>query len=261
MKLTDAVKKAVSQIASLVFVPRCASCYKVLPSKRIPLCEKCKSAYLLESKKLCKKCGRVHKMCVCRIKIGGTNVPFVHVTGYDVNRSSVSKNMILHIKDTRLDSAFDFLADEMLTALKERYIRLFERGNIVITYVPRSAKARRKAGHDQSEQLAMRISERSGAPFVPLFSNSSVKAQKKLDKDTRFENAMRGYSLIHPELKLTDRIIVIIDDIVTTGASIGACATLARRNGAKAVIGLVCAKTVSEKGPTEENYSEPVFDT
>ena len=88
MKLTDAVKKAVSQIASLVFVPRCASCYKVLPSKRIPLCEKCKSAYLLESKKLCKKCGRVHKMCVCRIKIGGTNVPFVHVTGYDVNRSS-----------------------------------------------------------------------------------------------------------------------------------------------------------------------------
>jgi len=253
MKLTDTVKRVISELSSLIFVPKCASCFTALPSKDIPLCEKCKKAYLIESKRLCKSCGRPHRMCNCRIELDESRIPYVHLTGYDVRRSSVSKSMILHLKDTRLDSAFDFLADDMLMALKERYLRLFERGNVVITYVPRSSKARRKAGHDQSEQLAVRISERSGAPCIPLFVNQSGSVQKKLDRNKRLDNAMTGYALSSPELKLDNQIVIIIDDIVTTGASIGTCAILAKRNGAKAVIGLVCAKTVSERGLDESS--------
>lgn len=259
MRLLNAVKRALKACAPLIFVPRCASCMQVLPSTDMPLCERCMQAYLTESKKLCKGCGRMHRYCVCRISFGERRFPLVHITGYDMKRSSVSKNMILNLKDDRFDNAFDFLALCMYTTLRERYIRLFERGTVVITYVPRSSKARRKAGHDQSEEIAKRISALSGAPFVPLFCNNSSSLQKKLGKAERMQNALDSYALINPELRLTGRIVIIIDDIVTTGSSIGACATLAVRNGARAVIPLVCARTQSQKS-VHGSYDDTVSD-
>ncbi len=212
--------------------------------------------YLLESKYLCGSCGRAHRMCTCRISFSGAKIPFLHVTGYDVKRNSASKSVILNIKDNNIPSAFDFLANEMLTAFRERYVRLFERSNVVITYVPRSEKARRRAGHDQSEQIAMRIAEKSGAVFMPLFKNHGVKAQKKLSRAEREENARQNYELMSPELKLKGQIVIIIDDIVTTGASIGACAMLVKNAGAKATIALAAAKTEYKKGITPETNEE-----
>ena len=257
MKILNALKRFLGILAELVYVPRCASCGEALPSKDIPLCTECEKAYLLESKMLCGHCSRAHRMCVCRIDFGGAKIPALHVTAYDVKRSSVSKNIILNIKDNDIPAAFDFLAREMLTAFTERYVRLFERANVIITYIPRSERARRKAGHDQSEQLAMRIARESGAVFMPLFRNKGDKSQKKLTKSEREENALNNFELITPELKLKNQIIVIVDDIITTGASIGACASLAKSVDARLVIALTAAKTDYKKGinsDTEKEY-------
>lgn len=256
MRLLQRVKAFAAQLAELVYVPKCASCFSVLPSKEIPLCENCRKVFLLESKRLCPSCGRAHRFCICRIKFEQYDFAYVHITSYDMRRDSVSRNMILHLKDDRFDGAFDFFAEQMLTALKERYIRLFERGNIVISYVPRSQKAKRRAGHDQSEQIAVRLSSLSGAPCVPLFVNNSRSSQKKLNRSMREVNAKESYALAHPELKLGGRVIVIVDDVVTTGSSIGACGALAKKNGAKAVIGLVCAKTINAKGLNEDTFAD-----
>ena len=256
MKILNALKRIIGQLLSLIFVPRCSSCGLVLESKERALCQKCEQMYLTESKMLCSGCGRAHRVCSCRIRFLGSRIPFLHVTGYDVKRNSASKNMILSIKDNNIPSAFDFLAEEMLRAFNERYIRLFQRANVIVTYVPRSKKARRRAGHDQSEQLAMRIAEKSGAVFMPLFKNAGQKAQKKLSGTEREENARQNYSLLSPELNLRGQIIIVVDDIVTTGASIGACASLVRSVGARAVIALSAAKSEYKKGIVPENEEE-----
>lgn len=257
MKILNALKALIDGIFSLVFVPKCAACQSVLPSDEITLCSKCEKVYLLESKMLCPSCNRAHKMCVCKIDFLGARIPLTHVTGYDIKRPSVSKSIILGVKDNRLDSTFDFLAEQMLTALKERYIRLFERTSVVITYVPRSKNAKRKSGHDQSEQIAKRIAAKSGAAFMPLFENNAVKKQKTLKRAERQINASKNYALLYPELSLKGQTLVIIDDIVTTGASIGACATLAKKAGAKATLSLSFAKSVgkNEQENLEDNES------
>ena len=259
MSVLKRIKNTIFQIAELVFVPKCAACFTALPSKDIPLCRECMEAYRTESKRSCARCGRPYRYCVCRIDNDGMRLPLVYVTSYDIRRSSVSRSMLLHLKDDRFDSAFDFLADDMLMALRERYMRLFERGKVVITYLPRSEKARRKSGHDQAEQIALRIAERSGAPLVPLFGNRSKKKQKKLDRAQRKENAAKGYYLLNPELRLDGRIVVLIDDIVTTGASVGACANLVKRSGAKAVIPLACARANSRRGLTESDLLDRLY--
>lgn len=248
MTVLKAIKGFFSMLATLLFPPKCAGCQVVLPSDEVVLCKKCVDVYRLETKIQCKACNRAHRACICKIEFLGAKIPLTHVTGYDIKRPSVSKNIILGVKDTRLDSAFDFLADEMLTALKERYLRLFERTNVLITYVPRSKNAKRRAGHDQSEQIAKRVANKSGAVFMPLFENNGIKKQKTLKRAERQQNAAKNYSLLYPELSLKGQTVVIIDDIVTTGASIGACATLAKKSGAKATLALSFARSVRENG-------------
>ena len=248
MTVLKKIKGFFAVLATLLFPPKCAGCQVVLPSDDVILCKKCADVYRLETKMRCKICNRAHRACICKIEFLGTKIPITHVTGYDIKRPSVSKNIILGVKDTRLDSTFDFLAEEMLTALKERYLRLFERTNVVITYVQRSKNAKRRAGHDQSEQIARRIADKSGAVFMPLFENNGIKKQKTLKRAQRQQNALKNYSLLYPELSLKGQTVVIIDDIVTTGASIGTCAILAQKVGAKATLGLSFAKSVREEG-------------
>ena len=254
MSIIKKLKKIKDALAALVFVPKCASCLSVLPAESDALCKKCKEIYELESKYSCHVCGRAHKMCVCKIQCEGRNYPFVHITAYDINRNSVSKSIILNIKETNFAGAFDFLAENMYSALIERYPTLLGSARVYITYVPRSEKARKRAGHDQSYQIAKRISELSSAPVIKIFENHSKKQQKKLNAAQRRENAKSNYTLSNEPIDLNQTVLIIVDDIVTTGASIGACADLAKKVGAKAVIGLVCARAESKKSQTENKY-------
>lgn len=254
MKAQSKVRKFIFQLSALMFVPRCAACLSVLPSRREVLCQKCRERYELESKYLCTRCSRAHRYCTCRVEYEGRKFPLVHLTAYDIKRESVSKSVILNLKDTRFDEAFKFWAQEMAKVLNERYFRLFEKRNVIITYVPRSNKAKRKAGHDQSCEIAKNLSNITGAPMIDVFKNESEAAQKSLSKDSRKENASKNYKLLDPHVRLDGRVVIIIDDIVTTGASIGACALLAKNAHAKAVFAVVCARAENPKGLSENSY-------
>ena len=126
MSILKKIAKIRDAIAPLVFVPRCASCLCVIPSNEDALCEKCKEIYALESKYFCNGCERMHRYCTCKIHYEEKSYSFVHVTAYDLKRNSVSKNMILNIKGNKYPGAFDFLANEMYSALSERYITLLK---------------------------------------------------------------------------------------------------------------------------------------
>ena len=254
MKAQSKIRKIIDQLLSLLFVPRCAACLCVMSSKSQVLCPKCRERYDLESKYLCASCSRAHRYCTCRVEYEERRFPLVHLTAYDIKRESVSKSVILNLKDTRFDEVFKFWAQEMAEVLHERYFRIFEHDNTIITYVPRSKKAKRKAGHDQSCEIAKHLSNITGAPMIALFRNESSAAQKSLSRESRRENARINYKMIESDIRLDGRVVIIIDDIVTTGASIGACSVLAKDAHAKAVIALVCAKAENPKGLSESNY-------
>ena len=243
-------------ILALFIVPKCVSCFSVIESDKEAMCQECKHIYQLESKLECSVCQRPHTHCTCRVKFEGFSIPLFHVTGYDIKRNAISKNIVLHIKDNNYPAAFDFMAAEMTEVLKLRLplITHMPLEEIVMTWVPRSEKAKRRAGHDQSYEMAKRIADTLGCQLVPMFENSSVSFQKTLSKDKRRENAVKSYALKDGVLDIIDhRHVVLVDDIVTTGASIGACAQLLRNAGVKHLSALVYAKTDSRKGVKEED--------
>lgn len=251
------LKDIVSTLLDLVYVPKCASCGSALPSENDVLCEDCMKMYRTESKMRCTACSYPHPKCICRINYKGRSFPFVHITSYSIRRSSASRNMVLGIKDEKCERVFEFLANELTHALNERddlwYLRA-HRDSIIVTYVPRSESARRRAGHDQAEILAKYVSKKLGAEFVSVFSNVGDASQKTLNKVRRSENADENYGIICERDSIYGKNVILIDDIVTSGASMGVCALLLKNAGAKSVTGLVCAKTDDRRGRTVERF-------
>jgi competence protein ComFC len=162
--------------------------------------------------------------------------------------------MILNLKDNKFPGAFDFLAGELYETVMMRYSRIFDAGNVIITHVPRSNKAKKKAGHDQSKEIAERFGRLSGAPAVTLFENQSLSQQKQLSAEQRRENASESYRLCDENVSLAGKVLLMIDDITTTGATLCACAKLAEGAHAKAVIALVCARAESKGSVDEKDY-------
>ena len=122
----------------------------------------------------------------------------------------------------------------------ERYSGEFD----LVTWVPVSKKRRRKRGYDQAELLARRVGELSGLPAVPTLEKiRHTVAQSRIEDDSaRLANVQRAYRLL-PGVDLPGQTVVLVDDVVTTGATLSQCAALLRQAGAARVVALTLARS------------------
>jgi predicted amidophosphoribosyltransferase len=105
----------------------------------------------------------------------------------------------------------------------------------VITWVPANAEARRERGYDQGKILARAVSAATGVPARQLLKRRSGPAQIGQDRAGRLAGP-------HLEAIGADSLrIVLLDDVMTTGASLTTATSLLRQGGA----GLVWTLTIS----------------
>lgn len=104
-----------------------------------------------------------------------------------------------------------------------------------ITCVPMNFFHKHRRGFNQSEELAEMLAEMWDVPLHHMLKRSLLSAtQAKLDAENRMHNAKRSFS-IKRYIDLTGQNVLLIDDIVTTGATGDVCAGLLRQCGAKTV--------------------------
>jgi len=113
--------------------------------------------------------------------------------------------------------------------------------NLVVP-VPLSGKRLCWRGFNQAELLARKIAENYG---LGLDANNLIrikhkKPQAKLDEVHRQEN-IKG-CFVWRGNNLNKKNIILIDDVVTTGATLNECAKILKASGAGEVWGLVVAK-------------------
>ena len=92
-----------------------------------------------------------------------------------------------------------------------------------------------KYGIDHAELLAKSLAKKLSAQYYQPIISKSKKAQKKTSGEERLKNAQ--FKLKVRAKSLSGKTVIIVDDIVTTGSSMGACAMLLRGLGAKKIIG------------------------
>lgn len=116
----------------------------------------------------------------------------------------------------------------------------------LITAVPTGRRRRRELGYAQSVEIAKLVSDISGKPFRRVLAvTAAKKEQKLLNAEQRRENALASYVLTAPG-KVVGKNVLIIDDVCTTGSTLGAIAEMMKSAGAKSVTGAVFARTVKK---------------
>ncbi|HEY1074650.1 MAG TPA: phosphoribosyltransferase family protein [Patescibacteria group bacterium] len=115
---------------------------------------------------------------------------------------------------------------------------------VIVTSVPSSPSALATRGFNQSELLAKSCARTTGTLcYVPLLKRTNRStSQTRLTRKARFANVVGQFSLARAIPSLNNTTIIIIDDVITTGATLAACATVLKEAGAKAVWGITVAK-------------------
>lgn len=135
------------------------------------------------------------------------------------------------------------LAPVLGSLLAERWRQAGVRADLVC-FVPVHEARRRERGFDQAELLARAAATCLSLPCLPLLRRrASTSAQHALGRGARAANVGGVFEVpATAGSVIADRWILLIDDVVTTGATLAACATGLLDAGAEAVAGLTVAR-------------------
>ena len=227
--------------------PKCVCCGNRLERSERALCKKCHDGYL-ETKSLAKCSHCLHDFTECTCSNDYLNTHYIRklikLFRYTPSSSPdehLPANQLIYIakRHKRID-LFDFLSDELSRSIKAN----IKYDGYLVTNVPRDKKRKVEYGFDHSEVLAREVAKKLGLKYVKVLKSKSKKAQKKVKGEERIRNATFDYLKRIPDL--SGQNIILIDDISTTGASLGNSAMLIKGLGAKKIVGACIAVTFKD---------------
>jgi ComF family protein len=121
----------------------------------------------------------------------------------------------------------------------------------VVVPVPTTAERLRSRGYNQAELLASRVAEVRGLPLVPALRRiGSGGSQTSLAPDARRENVRGAFAPAPEAPDLQGVRVLLVDDVLTTGATASEAATTLSEMGAASVMLLAYARALAT-GPEE----------
>lgn len=123
--------------------------------------------------------------------------------------------------------------------------------------VPLHPQRQAERGYNQSALLASRVASLTGWCYVDraVARVRHTETQTHLNAQARRENVAGAFAA--DPLWVDNQSIVLIDDVLTTGATLAACAEALRASGARRVYGLVLASAVYDKAADAGGYGSP----
>lgn len=129
----------------------------------------------------------------------------------------------------------------------------------VVIPVPLHWYRRLERGFNQSELIARTLCERTGLNLAPhlLRRIRSTTRQARLGLEDRRRNVRKAFAVPRPA-SVAGRRILLVDDVLTTGATLNACALALRKAGASHVSALTLARADGRlRGPLLPSASAP----
>ncbi len=227
----------------MLFTNHCYYCNKMIGENE-SLCEDCRDNLPVIEQEKCKYCGVGKDRCNCKKhKMGydGISAPFYYekgiqksikllkFSGKEFMAENLSKDVVKSVKEDFKDMNFDF-----------------------ICYVPFSKINKLTRKYNPSELLAKHLSRKLQIPLNPvlvkLFENEN---QRNLNMMERIGNVFGVYDVKEGE-DVKGKIILLVDDVKTTGATLNNCAWILKIRGAKSVY---CATVAISAFERSENQS------
>ena len=238
---------------------KCIICKKILKAeeKDTLFCPDCRLLWDVAKTESCDECFQSAVECTCQSKEMAKegSLCLRKLVFFEKGRKAyrVLRAMYL-LKRKPHKRTEEFFASEIARAVNEelKTIGVDDVENeVLISYIPRTVRSKRKYGIDHSERMAMAISEKTGIPFAELIQRKQTfgRSQKVLSRVKRFKNAKKQFEICHStgSEMVNKKYVFLYDDVVTTGASMSACISLLRKSGAMGIICLCIAHNQGKK--------------
>lgn len=212
----NGLKRLISDISDLIMPRSCPVCGNTLPAHERFVCSKCMA-------NLPRTLLHEHKFNAMEQLFAG-KTPIVRATGFFFYEKDNRFAGILHsLKYHNNPKLGQWMAEKFAKELLEGD---FLAGIDVIIPIPLHSSKLRQRGYNQSEYIARGISRVTGIPVsntVVALKPHSTQTRKGIVE--RYENTRGIFGIVAPET-LEGKHVLIVDDVVTTGATITSCAEM-----------------------------------
>lgn len=224
--------KQIALCVCAVLLPKqCAFCGTlILPWRES--CEACERQMSYIKPPLCPYCGQQKSHCNCgkrRSIFDKVAAPFYYETAV--------RSGILRLKRYDDPDAIALFAEQMHTVVRREY------GDELIdalTYVPMTRQAERRREYNQGRLLAEALGKRLALPvYAALTKLYETPSQKELDFHARSGNVLGVFDVVDPAIR--GKTLLLVDDVMTTGATLSECAKMLKIHGAKRVLAVTVA--------------------
>ncbi len=240
------MKRFVTLLHSLLFPPKCPGCHRRLAELAAPsaLCPECAEVMERAMRAQCPQCFAAYRACRCQSKPmerAGVR-ELVKLAPYNREELAVPSHVILYLKTHASKRVFDVLAELLVEGVLAALVRAeITPQQTVLTHLPRLRRTYRREGVDQAKELALALSRKTGIPYAPhLRRVRDTKEQKTLSATARRQN-LKGAFVAQGEL--AGKCVLLVDDVVTSGAGMSVGCEVLRHAGAAHVIGVCIAVT------------------
>jgi ComF family protein len=144
----------------------------------------------------------------------------------------IAKDLVWRLKSSGAKSAVHAMANYMLSAMEDIDL---------IIPAPTASSRVRQRGYDQSLLLARQLSRTSGVPWASCLVRNGQAHQVGSDKELRLWQLQDAFRVRKASLLRNARIL-LVDDVITTGATIESVALVLKEAGATRVEALAFAR-------------------
>ena len=153
----------------------------------------------------------------------------------------VLREVVLALKNKHARSAAKPLGNLLARTLADKANKAAEEVDLV-TWVPVSPARRRDRGYNQAELIARRVARSLGLSAAPTLGRVTSLHQTGAKRADRLAQVAGGF---YPTRRVDGRRVLLVDDVVTTGATVDECARTLLAAGAREVRGAAVARHLS----------------
>lgn len=243
-------------LTSVLFPAGCRLCDELLAdARRLPLCDNCLVSFPKVLPGSCDLCGRPETfnpefpqaLPNCR-DCQERRFAFQIARSYGLYEGALARAILL-LKYKRIEPLGAWFAERLAEVVRNEAERMEAD---VIVPVPLHRQRARERGFNQVDTFGRPLAKRLRLPYRSvLLMRSRPRPEKHLLRhDERWET-VRGAFAMREGGRVDNLRILLLDDVMTTGATLDACSRALREAGAKSVLGL----TIARAGPPAGSYA------
>jgi competence protein ComFC len=147
------------------------------------------------------------------------------------------------IEQLKYHGASDIVRAVSLLCAQHQYLHSLVHSIDVVIPVPLHLVRFRERGFNQSQYIAQSVGGIVGVPVISsaLSKTKQTKQQARLSLKTRKENVVGAFTVLHAN-EVTGQRVLLVDDVLTTGSTVDACAKVLMSAGARSVCVLTLAR-------------------